>query len=355
MLDNRKKQLLEKVSYLIWNVINEARVQRTIPKNIWANVSSMLSKGHRPDMGANAGVKRTWTIDYLTQMYVVALILLNQECPTTTAELKASKCFPKWAKGIIVLGGTVCEVIRLYNENTGKEVKCLDGSCTNVPQIQHDVFAPVEDAPVIEVDDKEIQDPLMVEPEIAEEIEDEVNNTSALNDNHGYYVQVVLHDKPELELNNITSGWTHSIINEEVIPHSEFRNIDDVVNYFLDEYNTPKMKMKLRSGRVKTMYSIYIIDNYTLEKRRIDIFREETPRITDATLIEWTKLEKKAGTYNERVMDNESRIYIIKYLDFDGDISSVWYTAENETDARKKFKNDYPNCSVIVIMRRKNK
>lgn len=237
--------LQEKLSKIIWDAINEARVQRTIPKNIWLNMQSLLSKGYRPTMGADAKVKRTWTTEYVLQMYVVALICLKQECPVNEEQLENSVCFPNYAKYLRIKEVDVNEVIRLYNENTGKS-------------ITYNSNKPVE-----------------------------------VHSDLGYYIEVSLVQEKRVKSLYVgyNSEYVTTVIEETAALYDAFTNIDEVAEFYDQKYKEDQYTKKLYNDG--DHFFIRIMDMTTGKKRKVVIDGYDV-KISDAANETWKDFEKKA-------------------------------------------------------------
>ena len=67
-------------------VINEARIQRTIDPKIWATMSSASSK-NRANGAVDVKPMRRDDSEVLLQKYVAGLLTIKAECPATEADI----------------------------------------------------------------------------------------------------------------------------------------------------------------------------------------------------------------------------------------------------------------------------
>lgn len=72
------------------DILNEARVQRTIDPKIWASMSSMSSR-LRSTLGENAKVMKKDTKEVLLQKYVAGLLTMKVGCPHNNADINKLK------------------------------------------------------------------------------------------------------------------------------------------------------------------------------------------------------------------------------------------------------------------------
>ena len=67
------------IEYIINNILNEARVQRTIDKKLWLTVSSTISRNKSSEAEFIKPIGNDK--DNLLQRYVAALLITKKECP----------------------------------------------------------------------------------------------------------------------------------------------------------------------------------------------------------------------------------------------------------------------------------
>lgn len=100
------------------NILNEARVQRTIDPKIWASMSSASSK-NRANLGVDVRPLSRDTKDVLVQKYVAGLLTMKVECPATEADIDTIKAYKLIGHGALQQGATLAEIQKLYVENGG--------------------------------------------------------------------------------------------------------------------------------------------------------------------------------------------------------------------------------------------
>lgn len=101
------------------NILNEARVQRTIDSKIWASMSSMSSR-MRSTLGEDAKVMKKDTPEVLLQKYVAGLLTMKVECPHNIADIDKLKAYKNIGNAYINAGGNISAIQKLYVENGGK-------------------------------------------------------------------------------------------------------------------------------------------------------------------------------------------------------------------------------------------
>lgn len=114
-INNKSKRY----SYFMKFHINEmARniSHRTIDRKLWLSVASLYSRSKGDT--SNIRPMTRWTKDELLNRYVSGLIISKSECPLTAGDID-NNSFPLYGKRFIELGGTINDIKRLYNINTG--------------------------------------------------------------------------------------------------------------------------------------------------------------------------------------------------------------------------------------------
>lgn len=101
------------------NILNEARVQRTIDPKIWASMSSMSSR-MRSTLGEDAKVMKKDSKEVLLQKYVAGLLTMKVECPHNISDIDKLRAYKNIGNAYINAGGDITSIQKLYVENGGK-------------------------------------------------------------------------------------------------------------------------------------------------------------------------------------------------------------------------------------------
>lgn len=116
------EKLMTNISQIVKKQLNEmARksVTRTIDKKLWLTVSSIISRNRSTEA---ENIKPIGTDkNNLLQRYVAALLIMKKPCPNNVSEIDDLKTFKNIGNKFIELGGTISEIIELYNKNNGDE------------------------------------------------------------------------------------------------------------------------------------------------------------------------------------------------------------------------------------------
>lgn len=110
------------------NILNEARIQRTIDPKIWASMSSMSSR-MRSTLGEDAKVMKKDSEQVLLQKYVAGLLTMKVECPHNISDIDKLKAYKNIGNAYINAGGNITAIQKLYVENGGK----FDGEINDEP------------------------------------------------------------------------------------------------------------------------------------------------------------------------------------------------------------------------------
>lgn len=103
------------IEYIINNILNEAKVQRTIDKKLWLTVSSTISRNKSSEAEF---IKPIGTDKYnLLQRYVAALLIAKKECPQSVDDIEKLKTYKLVGQKYLELGGTIQDIVNLYNLN----------------------------------------------------------------------------------------------------------------------------------------------------------------------------------------------------------------------------------------------
>lgn len=165
--------------YNLINILNEARVQRTINDNLWKTVSSMVSIAKKSsDVECNNKPARDTDKNILLQKYVAGLIIQKQVCPSSMLTLENSPVFNMWAKKLISMGVTIDELHKLYNENCGNLPKAVVS--TDPAIVNDDIYDETEDE-AVELNTEEIY-PDTEDDDIFDDTEEDDINMSVEDD-----------------------------------------------------------------------------------------------------------------------------------------------------------------------------
>lgn len=136
------------------DILNEARVQRTIDPKIWASMSSMSSR-LRSTLGEDAKVMKKDTKEVLLQKYVAGLLTMKVGCPHNNADINKLKAYKNIGNAYIDAGGNIADIQKLYVENGGE----FDGNISQDEPVQTPDYPDYDD---VQTDDNTIED----EPDI---------------------------------------------------------------------------------------------------------------------------------------------------------------------------------------------
>lgn len=103
------------IEYIINNILNEARVQRTIDKKLWLTVSSTISRNKSSEAEFIKPIGNDK--DNLLQRYVAALLITKKECPQSEDDIEKLKTYKLVGQKYLELGGTIQDIVNLYNLN----------------------------------------------------------------------------------------------------------------------------------------------------------------------------------------------------------------------------------------------
>lgn len=173
------------------NILNEARVQRTIDPKIWASMSSMSSR-MRSTLGEDAKVMKKDSKEVLLQKYVAGLLTMKVECPHNISDIDKLRAYKNIGDAYINAGGDITSIQKLYVENGGK----FDGEINQEPVKQD--YPDYDD---VSTDDT-VDDVVDNEPETGDE---------PVKVNKGFDDSIKQHDEPFVdnsEDNNIDTEET---------------------------------------------------------------------------------------------------------------------------------------------------
>lgn len=99
-------------------IINEARIQRTIDSKIWASMSSASSK-NRANGAVDVKPMRRDDANVLLQKYVAGLLTIKAECPATVTDIEKIGSYKLIGQAAIDAGVSLSQIQKLYVENGG--------------------------------------------------------------------------------------------------------------------------------------------------------------------------------------------------------------------------------------------
>lgn len=102
----------------VQQIINEARIQRTIDSKIWASMSSASSK-NRANGAADVKPMRRDDANVLLQKYVAGLLTIKAECPATVTDIEKIGSYKLIGQAAIDAGVSLSQIQKLYVENGG--------------------------------------------------------------------------------------------------------------------------------------------------------------------------------------------------------------------------------------------
>lgn len=100
------------------NILNEARVKRTIDPKIWASMSSTSSK-YRSTKAADNKPKSTDSKEVILQKYVAGLLTMGTECPLSEEDITNNVSYKNFGNAYLNMGGSIEDIQKLYVENGG--------------------------------------------------------------------------------------------------------------------------------------------------------------------------------------------------------------------------------------------
>lgn len=192
------------------NILNEARVQRTIDPKIWASMSSMSSR-MRSTLGEDAKVMRKDTPDILLQKYVAGLLTMKVECPHNISDIDKLKAYKNIGNAYINAGGNITAIQKLYVENGGK----FDGEINDEP-VSNDY-------------------PDYDEVSTEDDTEDTVQTVDepVTPQNHGFDDSIKQHEEPSVETSDDTEVDDEPVSND--YPDYDEVSTDDTEDDVVDE------------------------------------------------------------------------------------------------------------------------
>lgn len=151
------------------DILNEARVQRTIDSKIWASMSSMSSR-LRSTLGEDAKVMKKDSKEVLLQKYVAGLLTMKAGCPHNNADINKLKAYKNIGNAYIDAGGNIADIQKLYIENGGQ----FDGEISNSEPVQTQDYPDYDD---VQTDDNTIDNKqdIQDEPVVSHGFDDSVN------------------------------------------------------------------------------------------------------------------------------------------------------------------------------------
>lgn len=151
------------------DILNEARVQRTIDSKIWASMSSMSSR-LRSTLGEDAKVMKKDSKEVLLQKYVAGLLTMKVGCPHNNADINKLKAYKNIGNAYIDAGGNITDIQKLYVENGGK----FDGEISNDEPVQTQDYPDYDD---VQTDDNTLDNKPDIddEPVVSHGFDDSVN------------------------------------------------------------------------------------------------------------------------------------------------------------------------------------
>ena len=100
------------------NILNEARIKRTIDPKIWASMSSTSSK-YRSTKAADNKPKSSDSKEVILQKYVAGLLTMGTDCPLTEEDITTNVSYKNFGITYLNMGGSIEDIQKLYVENGG--------------------------------------------------------------------------------------------------------------------------------------------------------------------------------------------------------------------------------------------
>lgn len=134
-------------------VINEARIQRTIDPKIWATMSSASSK-NRANGAVDVKPMRRDDSKVLLQKYVAGLLTIKAECPATEADIETIGSYKLIGRAAIDAGVSLAQIQKLYVENGGT----FDGEISDEPVSEPDDTEEYPSYDEVDTEESEVND-----------------------------------------------------------------------------------------------------------------------------------------------------------------------------------------------------
>ena len=173
-------------------VINEARIQRTIDPKIWATMSSASSK-NRANGAVDVKPMRRDDSEVLLQKYVAGLLTIKAECPATEADIDTIGSYKLIGHAALNAGVSLDRIQKLYVENGGT----FDGEISNEPVNEPDdteEYPSYDEADTEEPEFDNTEDVISTEPTFDDAIAAKTQATNIPDD---------LNDEPNDDLNQV--------------------------------------------------------------------------------------------------------------------------------------------------------
>ena len=128
------------------NILNEAKVKRTIDPKIWDSMSSTSSK-YRSTKAADNKPKSSDSKEVILQKYVAGLLTMGTDCPLSEEDITNNVSYKNFGIAYLNMGGSIEDIQKLYVENGGT---LPDNVKTSASSIQRDYPAYDE----VDIDDE---------------------------------------------------------------------------------------------------------------------------------------------------------------------------------------------------------
>lgn len=297
------------------NEMARPAVQRTIDKKLWLSVASTLSrnKSTQGEFIKPRGNNK----EELLQRYVAALLIQKKDMPKNVSEIEDYKTFKLIGQKFIELGGTIKEIQDLYLQNKHGN-------------------------------------------------NDAATLTNEFGEMHRYEI-------------NVKFQYYHSIQGTKTVDEKNeliesIDKIEDIMYYAFEKYIIkPNCFRFLRQYRdCDPEYSgpgkwaeISVLDKDTEEEIQIhDISGKTRDQLfKECQTVDYIKpdgLSKYKVKANDRYRElhgvvkkviepRKTAVWHVKYMDSDGDVSTVWYNAYDKLDAINQFREDYYNKKILMV------
>ena len=169
-------------------VINEARIQRTIDPKIWATMSSASSK-NRANGAVDVKPMRRDDSEVLLQKYVAGLLTIKAECPATEADIDTIGSYKLIGHAALNAGVSLERIQKLYVENGGT----FDGEISNEPVNEPDdteEYPSYDEVNTEEPEFDDTEDVISTEPTFDDAIAAKIQATNIPDDHNDDHNQV---------------------------------------------------------------------------------------------------------------------------------------------------------------------
>lgn len=228
------KDIIKSISETLKFQLNEMAkktVNRTIDKKLWLTVSSIISRNRSTEAENIKPIGDDK--NNLLQRYVAALLIMKKPCPDTIEDIGKLKTFKKIGYKFIDLGGTIQDIQKLYNENSGNN----SNISTNSDNIKNDT----------------IDNNITTDSDNSDDDDDFFSNfgKSKSDDSEDGFLNDI-----DSDIDDIHSKTTDSIVNLTTVLDNK-SDLEAIYYHVINAHEKP-MSFKLIKPTKKTEYQYYI-------------------------------------------------------------------------------------------------